>query len=180
MTHISHLSPSSAALKLKLKLPWQYKTPCLFFVFLHFCFFVFFSFHLFCPFVFLSWFCLFSFCPSVFCLSVFLSDITLIICPILRTSSLKSHSLCQNSKVAATDSISHWPRSGIELPGQLKNLSFLDWIKRVQYYLSIRTIYKCNSPHPHALTPSLYFLSLPWRQIGNTSCSKTWSEHQIL
>ena len=34
-----------------------------------------------------------------------------------RGSSLKSHSLCQNSKVAPTTKT---PRSGIELPGQLK------------------------------------------------------------
>ena len=36
-----------------------------------------------------------------------------------RVWSLKSHSLCQNSKVAVSHSVSHWPRSGIELPGQL-------------------------------------------------------------
>ena len=35
---------------------------------------------------------------------------------VLRVSSLESHYLCQNSEVAVTD----WPRSGSELPGQLK------------------------------------------------------------
>ena len=42
-----------------------------------------------------------------------------------RVSSLKSHSLCQNSKVAMSQWVSDPPRSGIELPGQLKkNLWF--------------------------------------------------------
>ena len=64
-----------------------------------------------CLFVFLS------FCPFVF-LSFFL-DITLIKC-LTQWSSLKCHTLCQNSKVA----VSHWqrPREGIELPGQLNVL----------------------------------------------------------
>ena len=68
----------------------KYKTLFLFFVFLPFCLFAFLSFHLFCLSVFLY-----------FCLFIFLSDITLIIS--LRTSSLESHSLCQNSKVAVSD-----------------------------------------------------------------------------
>ena len=38
---------------------------------------------------------------------------------IWRISSLKSHSLCRDSKVALTDWLTQWPRSGIELPGQL-------------------------------------------------------------
>ena len=38
-----------------------------------------------------------------------------------RVSSLKSHSLCQNSKVAVSHSLTQWRRSGIELPGQLKH-----------------------------------------------------------
>ena len=47
-------------------------------------------------------------------------------CLCCRCRSLKSHSLCQNSKVALTHSLTHcsalteWLRSGIELPGQLK------------------------------------------------------------
>ena len=41
-----------------------------------------------------------------------------------RVSSFKSNYLSQNSKVAVTQSLTHWPRSGIELPGQLKTWFF--------------------------------------------------------
>ena len=82
-------------------------------IFLYFCIFIFLYFYLLVYLSFLSFLCfsLLVFC----CIFVFLSfcpDITLIKC----LKSLKSHSLCQNSKVA----VSHSPRSGIELPGQLK------------------------------------------------------------
>ena len=45
-----------------------------------------------------------------------LSKNSQLITPIKCLKGLKSHSLCQNSKVV----VSQRPRSGIELPGQLK------------------------------------------------------------
>ena len=69
----------------------------LYFVVLYFCLFL-----SFCLFVFLS------FCP----------DVILIKC--LKGLKSQSHSLCPNSKVTVTQWVSDWPRSGIELPGQLK------------------------------------------------------------
>ena len=80
------------------------------FVILFFCHFVFLSCCLFCHIFFLS--C----CPFVFCLFGVLS-FCLDSCwsNVWKVSSLKSHNLCQNSKVAVTDSLTGWPRSGIEL-----------------------------------------------------------------
>ena len=87
------------------------------YVFLTFCLFVFLSFGLFvlssfCPFVLLS-FCLFVF--LYLCLFVWTSCWS----NVWRISSLKSHYLCQNSKVA----LSYSARVGIELPGQLKKVT---------------------------------------------------------
>ena len=65
-------------------------------------------------------FCLFVFLS--FCLFVYTSCWS----NVWRVSSLKSHSLCRYSKVAVTHWVTHWPRSGIELPGQLKTNSQLE------------------------------------------------------
>ena len=81
----------------------------------------------FCLFVFLS------FCLFVFCLFVLTSCWSIV----WRVSSVKSHSLCQNSKVALTQR----PRSGIELPGQLKALKNL----RIKFELKkivVNTLWK--------------------------------------
>ena len=103
------------------KLPWRHNIKLSFcslsfclLVFLSFCIFVFSSF---CLFVFLS-FCLFVFLS--FCLSVFLSrhhsD------QMSEGSEVSKVTLCV--KVLKWHPLSHWlthsPRSGIELPGQLK------------------------------------------------------------
>jgi len=123
--------------------PFVLLSCCLFFLF---CLFIFLPF---CLFVFLPFFYVFlSFCLLVslsfyifvflfyglsvslsFCLFVFLSfslSVFLSFCVescwsnVWKVSSFKSHYLCKNSKVAVTDSVTQWPRSGIELPGQLK------------------------------------------------------------
>ena len=63
---------------------------------------------------------------SLFCLFVFLTSLW---SNVWRDSSLKSHSLWWNSKVAVTHWVTHWPSSGIELPGQLKTQlqNLLNW-----------------------------------------------------
>ena len=88
---------------------------CLFIVFLlSFCclFFTLLSFFL----LFLVFFVFFVFLS--FCLFVWPS----LRSNVWRVSSVKnkSNSLCQNSKVALSDSVTQCPRSGGELPGQLK------------------------------------------------------------
>ena len=95
------------------KLPWRRKTKLCFLSV--FCLFVFLPFLSFCLFVFFLSFCLFVFflylCPCI----------TLMIC----LKGLKSQKSLFVSKFwsgneSVSESVSAWPRSGIELPGQLK------------------------------------------------------------
>ena len=92
-----------------------------------------------------------------------------------RVSSLKSHSLCQNSKVAVTKTKT--PRSGIELPGQLKTLNGLAFTvskshtfapshcqcHRLELYISSCLSSVSISHHVLCIYPSVSSVLLYWR-----------------
>ena len=148
-----------------------------FFVFLSICLSVFFVFLSFCLFVFSSILC---FVFLSFCLFVFLSWINSD--QMSRGSQVSKVTICV--KFLKWRSVTEWPRSGIELPGQLKIIQ----IKNVQLAKPLLTLINPGAANVKALSAlhQPYNVmrkgSKQWRKVGKFWWKKTdfYGRKQIL